>query len=125
MKKNVFPIILLATMFAVIVSACGNRPEPTPTIDPVAVMTQVAATVQAEVTQNALLTPSATIAPPPTATVQALPTQPLPSIPTVSTNPVAPAVPADQLPDQAKFVADIDVADGDVFWQGEGFTKTW
>jgi hypothetical protein len=117
--------ILIIAITALIIAGCGNRPEPTPTIDPVAVMTDVAGTVQAEVTQNALLTPSATIPPPATPTLPPVPTQVLPSIPTSSTGPVAPTIPADQLPDNATFVDDIGVQDGDDFWQGERFTKTW
>lgn len=124
MKKKTITLTLILAVITVFIAGCGNRPEPTPTIDPIAVMTQVAGTVQAEVTQNALLTPSATIPPPPTATV-AIPTQGLPPVPTTSANPAVPQVPAELLPDKAVYKADIDVQDGDVFWQGERFTKTW
>ncbi len=124
-KNSTLLKIVILTITALAIAACGNAEEVAPTIDPIAVMTDVAGTVQAEVTQNALLTPSATVPPPPTATLPALPTQALPAIPTTSTNPIAPTVPAGQLPDDAAYVADIDVQDGDVFWQGERFTKTW
>ena len=121
---NVKKIITIAITTLAIVG-CGNRPEPTPTIDPVVVMTEVAGTVQAEVTQNALLTPSATIPPPATPTFPPVPTQILPAAPTSPTSPVAPAIPADQLPDNAKYIADVTVPDGSVYWQRERFTKTW
>jgi len=125
MKNNILTKLAMVIVFGAILSSCANNAEATPTIDPITVMTDVAGTVQAEVTQNAMLTPSATIPPPPTPTLPALPTQSLPAVPTTSANPVVPTVPAGQAPDDATFVADIDVQDGDVFWQGERFTKTW
>jgi len=123
-NQNITKIFLLAVIALTLVG-CGNQPEPTPTIDPIVVMTDVAGTVQAEVTANAMLTPSATMPPPATPTFPPVPTQSLPIAPTTSTNPVGPTVPAGQLPDDASYVADVDVPDGTVFWQGERFTKTW
>jgi len=125
MKNQKINKIILMSIIALAIASCGNQPEATPTIDPIVVMTDVAGTVQAEVTQNALLTPSATMPPAATQTFPPVPTQALPAVPTTSSDPIVPTVPAGQLPDDATFIADIDVLDGDVFWQGERFTKTW
>jgi len=125
MNMQTFSKVLVIMMIVVVIAGCGNTPEATPTIDPILVMTDVAGTVQAEVTQSAMLTPSPTIPLPPTATLPPVPTQGLPPVPTTSNGVVAPTLPADALPDDAAFIADIDVVDGEVFWQGERFTKTW
>jgi len=125
MNKMILKKILVIAITALAVAGCGNRPEPTPTIDPVMVMTEVAGTLQAEITQNAMLTPSATMPPPATPTFPPVPTLMLTPAATTSAGPIAPADPANQSPDNAAFVTDIDVKDGDVFWQGERFTKTW
>ncbi len=134
MKKRtlVFGCVIIA--LALLSSACGERVEPTPTIDPNAVMTQVAQTVAAEITQAALLTPS------PTATIAATPT--LPVIPTVAmTVPAGASTPAAALTapasggttatqpvsisDAAAWVADVTVPDGTKFYLNESFTKIW
>lgn len=65
-KRNlVFGFLIIATI--VLSTACGAKAQPTPTVDPGVVMTQVAETVSAEMTQIALMTPS------PTATLAATP----------------------------------------------------
>ena len=94
LKKTILLAVVILT-----IAGCGNRPEPTPTIDPVMVMTDVAGTVQAEVTANAMLTPSATMPPPATPTFPPVPTQALPAVPTSSTGLAVPTVPAGQLQD--------------------------
>jgi hypothetical protein len=124
MKKNILATTFLLVTLALVFSGCGNKPEPTPTVDPVAIMTEVAGTVQAQVTQNAMLTPSATVPPPPAPTLPPAPTQALPIAPTTPAS-IAPTFPAGISPDNAVYVADITVPDGTVFWKGEKFTKTW
>ena len=122
-KKKIIITFLLVCVFT-IAAGCGSSPAATPTIDPVAVMTEVAGTFQAEITQSALLTPSATLAPPPTATSLPIPTQQLPTLPS-SADGTGPAIPTSDLPDNSLYLQDITFPDGTVLWQGERFTKTW
>jgi len=122
MKISKYLFISIVLGISLVLSACGPKVEPTPTVDTNAIMTQVAMTVQAEVTQNALLTPSATIPPPPTATVPPVPTQPLPVAPT---SPVSQPTLPGLSPDSATWIADVTVPDDTVFWKNETFTKTW
>jgi len=123
MKKKTNLIILTAILASILISSCGPREEPEPTLDPIEVMTQVAGTVQAEVTQQAALNPTATTAPIPTAALP-IPTAPLP-VPT--TPAVAPTVPSaansQQRPDNATWIADIESPDGTIFEPGERFTR--
>ena len=122
MKISKYLIISIVLGIALVLTACGPKVEPTPTVDTNAIMTQVAMTVQAEVTRNAMLTPSATIPPPPTATIPPVPTQALPVAPTSQVS--QPTLPA-MSPDNATWIADVTVPDDTVFWKNETFTKTW
>ena len=122
MKKNKYLLISILLVISVMIAACGPKEEPVPTVDPNAIMTQVAQTVQAEVTQKALLTPSPTVPLPPTATIPPVPTLPLPVAPTTqASQPTLPAL----SPDNATWIADVTVTDNTVFWKNETFTKTW
>ncbi|MCD6355641.1 MAG: hypothetical protein J7L66_00020, partial [Anaerolineaceae bacterium] len=69
---------------------------------------------------------SPTVAPQPTNTSLPIPIQSTPTLPTGSANPSgpAPALPGES-PDNATFIEDVTVPDGEVFWQNERFTKTW
>lgn len=122
--KNLLVINLIMTI-SILGASCGPRVEPTPTVDPQAIMTEVAQTISAELTQVALLTPSPTATVPPTATPQPLPTQALPPAPTsppgtglLSTLPAA-------SPDNATWIADVTVPDDTLFAKNAKFTKTW
>src|SRR4030066_1421005 len=108
MKISKYLIISIVLGIALVLTACGPKVEPTPTVDTYAIMTQVAMTVQAEVTRNAMLTPSATVPPPPTATVPPVPTQALPVAPTSQVS--QPTLPA-MSPDNATWIADVTVPD--------------
>ena len=120
---------MLIVLISSTITACGPRVEPTPTMDPIAIMTMVAQTVEAEVTQAALLTPSPIPTLPPTATPPLIPTQPLPPLPTTPSDEsgASAAVPTLVVvsPDNATFKKDVTVPDGEVYWQNERFTKTW
>jgi hypothetical protein len=122
--KNILKIIIL-TSLAVVITGCSAASEATPTLDPIAVMTQVAGTVQAQVTQASLLTPSPTIASPPTSTPFPVPTLPIPLVPTVPAG--QSALPATGLPvvspDDATWVADVETPDGTIFEGGDRFTR--
>ncbi len=132
-KRNlVFGCMIFA--IALISAACGPRVEPTPTLDPNAVMTQVAQTVAAEITRAALLTPSPTATLAPTPTLPVVPTVAL-TAPAAGTTPAAaitaPAAgtPAATQPvtsqDNSAWVADVTVPDGTKFYLNESFTKVW
>lgn len=124
MKKQL-KITLIVALVSIMAAACGPRAEPTPTLDPVMVMTQVAGTIQAEVTQNALLTPSPTATMPPTLTPPPSPVQTLPPVPTTQTGTTGgnTGLPADS-PDKMRLVGE-SIPDGTNYWQGERFTKSW
>lgn len=117
-------LIGLSLSLAVIIVGCGAAPEVAPTLDPVVVMTDVAGTVQADITKAALLTPSATIAPPPTSTPLPVPTLPVLTVPTNSTNLPAAGQPI-VTPDNATWIADIESPDGTIFEGGDRFTRKW
>lgn len=123
-KKNLLVISLLMTI-SVLAASCGPRVEPTPTVDPQAIMTEVAQTISAELTEVALLTPSPTATVPPTATPQPLPTQALPPAPTSpsGTTNLPQILPTDA-PDNAKLI-DETVPDDTLFAKNSRFTKTW
>jgi len=123
-KKNLLVISLIMTI-SVLAASCGPRVEPTPTVDPQAIMTEVAQTISAELTEVALLTPSPTATVPPTATPQPLPTQALPPAPTSpSGTGILPTLPAAS-PDNATWISDVTVPDDTLFAKNSKFTKTW
>jgi hypothetical protein len=119
--KNILKIIIL-TSLAVLIAGCSAAPEATPTLDPIAVMTQVAGTVQAQVTQASLLTPSPTIAPPPTSTPFPVPTLPIPLVPTGQATLPVTGLPSVS-PDDATWIADVETPDGTIFVGGDRFTR--
>lgn len=132
MKKRFFITLSILLSLATIATACGSRVEPTPTTDPNAIMTEVAQTVAAEITAEALLTPSPTATLAPTPTIPATPTQDLTALPTVPT--VAVTVPASgagvatqpvTTGDNAAWVEDVTVPDGEVYYAKESFKKIW
>lgn len=118
--KNLFVISLIMTIL-IIGASCGPRVEPTPTVDPQAIMTEVAQTISAELTQVALLNPSPTPTSEPTATPQ--PTQALPPAPTSPSGQV-PTLPAAS-PDNTTWIADVTVPDETLFARNAKFVKTW
>ena len=124
MTKNKPHIILI--FMVLFIGACGARPEPTPTIDPEELMTQIAATIEAEITQNAMLTPSPTATLPPTETPPPLIPTPQPaSLPTTPV--VAPQAPG-LAPDNARYVKDVTFPDDKEiprFNRSQSFVKTW
>jgi hypothetical protein len=121
-KKKLLVISLIMTI-SILGASCGPRVEPTPTVDPQAIMTEVSQTISAELTQVALLTPSPTATIPPTATPQPLPTQALPPAPT-SPSGQFPTLPAAS-PDNATWIADVTVPDDTLLAKNAKFTKTW
>ena len=124
-KKNLLSVYLLLLLTAFSVS-CGPRVESTPTIDPQAVMTEVAMTISAELTEVALLTPSPTATLSPTSTPPPLPTQVLPPAPTSPSGSTgfAPTLPPTSA-DNATWIEDITVPDETLLPKNARFTKTW
>ena len=121
MKKKSVIFICLLVGVSIISASCGARPEPTPTVDPAAIMTEVAMTISAELTQVALLTPSPTPTLPPTATPPPIPTQALP--PPSGQPAVLPTTVGPQ-PDNWLYISDA-IPDDTVFWKNEKFTQRW
>ena len=152
MKKNLNWLIALVLVTSTLVlTACGSQGTQTPTVDPVAIYTQVAQTVQAQVTNNAKLTPKATSTPLPTDTQPAPPTlrpssTPFGTLPattqanltpvkTGTTSAALPTTGAATLPalgtqppvtsaDKMMYVSQ-SVADGSSFSPSQGFTQKW
>lgn len=122
MLKSLRPVSVILVALALLLGGC-QKAAPTPTEDPMAVITQAAQTAQAYLTQVSLLTPSATITPtptqtntpePPTATFTATLATPLASA-TMTLPPISDSA---QLLDQSP-------ADGTVFSPGSDFTVVW
>ena len=84
-------------------SACGPTTPVTPTEDPVAMVTRIAATVQWNLTQTAFALPTATSTPEPTATVT--PTVTIPALPTLDVSPTS-SSPNITLPSQQSYSGD-------------------
>lgn len=130
MKKKYLLILSTILTISILGISCGPRVEPTPTIDPQAIMTEVAMTISAELTQVALLTPSPTATLPPTATPLPLPTQALPPAPTSPSGQsgTLPTLPAAS-PDNATYIADVSIPDpeegGQILAKNSKFTKIW
>jgi predicted small lipoprotein YifL len=124
MKRNIITAVILLTLAAMLLAACGQA---TPTQDPNAQITVIAQTVQSQLTRIALLTPSATATLEPSATPTPIPATDTPSGPTLtSTNTPYPTLPAGvKGNDNSKFAGDVTVPDGTAFTAGTVFTKTW
>ena len=128
--RKIKTLILSMLVMSIFLIACGPKVEPTPTIDPNEIMTQVAMTIQAEITQNALLTPSPTAPLPPTATPPPLPTLAMTPGPALTApagasqgSGFAPTLPPDA-PDKAVLIEE-SIPDGSLYLKGSKFTKTW
>lgn len=133
-KKMIFLAILL---LAVLAAACSPAANQTPTLDPAAVYTQVAATVQAGIlqTQAAMPSPTATLTNTPTPTLAVSPTGTLSTtvLPTSGTAmpsltpyvPSAGGTPASATGDNLKWVADVSIPDCTILPPGTEVTKTW
>ncbi len=111
-------------------SACSQGPQPTPTIDANAILTQAAGTVSAQLTQNPppSQTPAPTNPPLPTDTPAApLATASQPAVPpaAATNSPVPPTQPPASSQDAGSFVADVNIPDGTGAAPGIQFTKTW
>ncbi len=112
--------VLAITLTLAALTACAKG---TPTVDPVARITELAATVQAQITEMALLTPSATATLTPTETGT-------PTLTLAATTP-APATPtrnpffATTVGDNSKWVEDITIPDYSQVAPSSTFVKTW
>lgn len=120
MNKKYISRIILALIATLLLAACGNSADVTPTVDPLLIMTDVAGTIQADFTQTALSAPTVTIPPPPTTTALPLPSLPAPSAPS---SPAMPTPPPGELPDNATWIADVESPDGTIFESGQRFTR--
>lgn len=121
-KKNITKLISLVVLSFILVGCNGQAQDAEPTVDPVALITQIAGTVQAEM---AAANPTATMAPPPTATPPTLPTPSLPVLPTVPASQPGTTLPGTttEPPDNAKWIADLESPDGTIFEPGDRFTR--
>lgn len=132
---HVFSVIPL-----LVLTACGSKETPAPTMDTVLIFTQAAQTVSAQFTQTAAALPTAT--PSPTATpTQAVPvtftalgTQPIFTLPFINTqaalSPTLSLFPPQAtrtgaLCNNSAFVADVGVPDNAVLKPGQSFEKGW
>jgi len=128
MKRNLTVLVTALAAAAILLSACGARVEPTPTIDPSQKKTEIAQTVAAELTRVVALTPSATITPSPTVT-QTPTVAPSPTLeggatatvalPTLSFT-LAPTASADNYS-----LVDEDPKDDKAYKAGESVKKKW
>jgi hypothetical protein len=124
-QKYLFIGIVLAG--TILLASCGSAAPQTPTIDPNAIITQVAQTVEAGLSMTQAAIPSAT----PTNTPQPTPTNT--ATPLVTNTPFTINTPTYQalLPgsktsgDQLKFIQDITIPDGTIFKSGDVNDKTW
>ncbi len=118
-------MVLLALMFALIVSSCGKTPVE-PTLDANVIFTQAVQTVAAQLTNTAMNMPTATNSPtiqptntsmPPTATA------------TLALSSVAPltsvTVTLAPNPNKMEFLGDVTIPDGQIIPAGSKFIKTW
>jgi uncharacterized protein YraI len=76
LSKKTYFMLVVVTVLALVLSACGGAATPAPTQDTALIQTQAAQTVVADLTQNA--PPPPTQAPPPTAVPTAVPTKAAP-----------------------------------------------
>lgn len=126
-KSQKYLFIGFFLLGTILLSSCGSAVPPTPTIDPNAVITQVAQTVQAGLALTQAAIPSAT----PTNTQQPTPTNT--STPLITNTPFTINTPTYQplLPgtsssgDKLKFIEDITIDDGTEFKSGKVKDKTW
>ena len=128
--------ILFTAIFIISCNLVSQIPQ-TPEINVDALYTQAAQTVQAQLTQQALSTPISTPVSPINPTPTSIP--PTVALPTASPTLSPTAAPTLPLPtplpptptaipilcDQAKFIADVTVADGTTYSPGAEFTKIW
>lgn len=127
MKSQKHLIIGLFLLGTILLASCGSAVPQTPTVDPNAVITEVAQTVQAGLAMTQAAIPSAT----PTNTLE--PTQTNTSTPLVTNTPFTINTPTYQalLPgsttsgDKLKFIQDVTIPDGTVFKSGDVNDKTW
>ena len=128
MRRNVFTVIILFTLLAMLLAACAPA---TPTQDPNLQFTAVAATVQGQLTQIALLTPSATPTLEATATPTEIPATDTPSGPTLTPTKTPYSAVSDSgsttstTGDNSHFIADVTIPDGTEVDAGSSFTKIW
>jgi len=101
-------------------TACAKS---TPTVDPIARITELAATVQMQITEMALLTPSATATPTPTET--GTPTQTLAATTPVPATPTRNPFFSTTVGDNSKWVEDITIPDYSLITPSTTFVKTW
>jgi hypothetical protein len=123
--------LMLALVLTIIVSACGASAKQTPTLDPAAVYTQVAATVQAGIMQTQAAMSSPTVAPtntpsPTVAITPSITSSSLTPIPTLTQYiPSSGSTPPSATGDDLKWIADVSYPDCSVLSPGEEFVKTW
>jgi hypothetical protein len=117
--KTPISILLLAVLSSLLLNACGPAtPEPSPTVDIVAMQTSVVETFAAGLTQTAFLLPTDTSAPIPT------------NAPTPTTSLTTPLPPVSgQIPPAScyglAYVKDVTIPDNSLIPPGQTFTKTW
>ncbi len=135
MKKKYIVLASILIGFSIFAVSCGPTAEPTPTVDTNLLMTEVAMTVEAEVTQAALQNPSPTTPVEPTPTLPMVATQDLSSsvvqpestitVPVAATATVSSAAAASPTGDDAIWVEDVTVPDGEIYYEREYFKKVW
>lgn len=126
-------IVIAGLVLSILATACGTATNQTPTLDPAAVYTQVAATVQAGILQTQAALPSPT--PSPTFTVT--PTLGITQTATISATsgtimptltqyiPSAGGTPASSTGDNLGWVADVSIPDCKILPPGTEEVKTW
>ena len=133
-KKHLPVLFILAIIFLLVLSACGNKAEEQE-IDPNAAITQVVETAMAALTETAMVqTPTPSLTPTVLPTNTPIPTiQPSPTIATLVSLPTtSSSSPGFTQPsgttsscDVGGFVKDVTIPDGTNMAPGQSFTKTW
>ncbi len=130
--KTTSTLFLLLSMGIIfIISGCGPKATPEPTLDANMIFTQAAETVQAQLTRTALAMPTATSTPTeeptqtpePTQAPEASPTTAGVEATTASGTGATSTVSAN--PNKMQFVADVTIPDNTVIDAGAKFVKTW
>ena len=132
-RLRVFSLLAL-----LILTACGGRETPAPTMDPALIYTQAAQTVAAQLTATAAAQPTSTsipteipptVAPAPTSDTAAPPTQFLLNTPLVLPSPTLSLLPqatnTGALCNNSIYLGDVGTPDGAVLKPGQAFEKGW
>lgn len=132
MNKKNRSLVLLVILIVAVLTGCGGKKEPEPTISAEQIREWAQQTVQAIVAQDAPSETQIAVVPQTTPTSQVISLPPtLPALPTAvpTIKPQFPsynvAQPAAQVCDQFGFVADVTIPDKSAMQPNQGFTKTW